>query len=772
MGSQAVSTAGRRRTWGIAALGVLGLVVIGAILWTQGTRSSGASADPAGSSVGGSPGANVATVTPEGSHKLMLATLAEIKDRTPTDNHWLGDGPARDAEQRLASLPSSADPAARFQLLAGVAEHHLRLGEERQAILRFEEALELARSFGERFPRERLHEIVFRTGVAWMRFGETANCATRHVAESCILPIRGDAVHTEKEGSREAIGYFRQVLEGTERTDPLHIKTVWLFNIAYMTIGEYPRGVPEPFRLPEEIFTSEGSFPELRNVAPERGVASFNLSGGAAIDDFDGDGIFDIFSTTFDAAGSPRFFHGNGDGTFEDRSAAANLSGLYGGLNLVHADFDNDGDNDIFVLRGAWLADQGRHPNSLLANDGNGRFTDVTFAAGLANPALPTQTAAWADFDNDGHLDLFVGNEHGESPPGYETKGGAFRAPSQLFRNRGDGTFEDVSSAAGIQVVAFVKGVVWGDADHDGDPDLYVSVLGGDNLFFDNQGDGSFRERAAELGIAGPNNSFPVWFWDYDNDGSLDLYVPSYRGSPNAVALVAATYFGMEVPYDMPHLYRGGKDGFKNVAAEMGLDRLHLPMGSNFGDLDGDGLLDFYLGTGYPDYEGLMPNVFYRNDGNRFLDVTMAARLGHLQKGHAVVFADVDRDGDQDLFAQMGGAFPGDKFSDALFENPGSGSRYLKLRLEGRTTNRSAIGARVRVEYRTGETRKTLFRHVNTGGSFGSNPLPLTLGLGQATQIDALEIFWPASKSEQRFEALELDGAYEVIEGQGLASLD
>ncbi len=700
-------------------------------------------------------------------HRRMLQQLAEIRDRTPRENHWLGDHAARAASAALAALPPDAPPPQRFQVLFDVAEHHLRLGEERHAIAHFEEALALLESMGPGVPAEQALNTLFRTGVAYLRFGETQNCATRHVPEACILPIRGDAVHTDREGSVGAIRYFRQVLDGTPRTAPLHIKAVWLFNLAYMTLGEYPAGVPEQYRLPPDVFAADESFRTFRNVAPARGLASFNLSGGAAVDDFDGDGIFDIFTTTFDAAGEPHFFHGNGDGTFEDRTEAAGLRGLYGGLNVVHADFDNDGDNDVFVLRGAWLADQGRQPNSLLRNDGAGRFTDVTFAAGLAEPAYPTQTAAWGDYDLDGDLDLFVGNEHGESPPGYEAQRGSFEAPSQLFQNQGDGTFRDVAGEAGVRTVAFVKGVVWGDYDADLDPDLYVSVLGGANHLYRNDGDGRFTDVAAQAGVTGPRNSFPVWFWDYDSDGHLDLYVPSYRGSQDGVALVAATYFGMEVPYDMPHLYRGRPGGsFEEVARQAGLDKLHLPMGSNFGDLDGDGHLDFYLGTGYPDYEGLMPNVLYRGTGGAFADVTVSAGLGHLQKGHAVVFADIDRDGDVDLFTQMGGAFPGDKFGDALFENPGFGHRFLEIRFEGRQTNRSAIGARVRVRYTEGGATKELHRHVGTGGSFGSNPLALHVGLGGATAIEAVQVTWPVSGVTQTATGLTLDGRYVWIEGE------
>ena len=148
-----------------------------------------------------------------------------------------------------------------------------------------------------------------------------------------------------------------------------------------------------------------------------------------------------------------------------------------GGLNLIHADYNNDGTPDVLVLRGAWLGELGKQPNSLLLNQGNGRFADVTQAAGILS-FHPTQTAAWGDFDNDGWLDLYIGNE---STPGS-------RHPTELYRNNRDGTFTEVAADLEVQVEAFVKGVAWGDYNNDGFVDLYVSVLTGPNLLFRNDG--------------------------------------------------------------------------------------------------------------------------------------------------------------------------------------------------------------------------------------------------------------------------------------------
>ena len=231
---------------------------------------------------------------------------------------------------------------------------------------------------------------------------------------------------------------------------------------------------------------------------------------------------------------------------------------------------------------------------------------------------------------------------------------------------------------------------------------------------------------------------------------------------------VAASYFGAEVPWDLPRLYRGnGRGGFDDVSRAAGLERLHLPMGSNFGDIDSDGFLDFYLGTGYPDYEGLMPNVLYQNvDGRRFRDVTWPAGVGHLQKGHGVAFGDVDRDGDVDLFAQMGGAFPGDGFGDALFQNPGFGNHWIELELIGTRSNRAALGARIRVDTIEEGRRRSIHRHVSSGGSFGCNPLRQMIGLGKASSIERIEVVWPTSGLTSTLDEVAMDRAYLLTEGE------
>ena len=182
--------------------------------------------------------------------------------------------------------------------------------------------------------------------------------------------------------------------------------SVQLLNIAYMTIGGYPNQVPEAYLIPERVFKSTVDFPRFKNIAPGMKLSTYSLCGGAITDDFDNDGLLDVVASTWSSNGQLRIFHNNGDGNFAGRTGKSGLLGLYGGLNLLSADYNNDGNLDILVLRGAWLGARGQYPNSLLKNNGDGTFTDVTFKAGLATPLYPTQTAGWADYDNDGYLDL------------------------------------------------------------------------------------------------------------------------------------------------------------------------------------------------------------------------------------------------------------------------------------------------------------------------------------------------------------------------------
>ncbi|MDX1390277.1 MAG: CRTAC1 family protein, partial [Acidobacteriota bacterium] len=353
-----------------------------------------------------------------------------------------------------------------------------------------------------------------------------------------------------------------------------------------------------------------------------------------------------------------------------------------------------------------------------------------------------------------GDLDLYIGNE-------IEAPGTPY--PSQLFRNNGDGTFTDVATMAGVRNDRMAKAVAWGDYDNDGDPDLYVSNIG-PNRLYRNNGDGTFTDVAADAGVTEPaGRSFPAWFFDYDNDGFLDIFVADYGASLTEVAL---GFLGQETGRSHPRLYRNlGRGRFRDVSRDVGLTAASLPMGSNYGDLDNDGFLDFYLGVGTPSYESIAPNLMYRNDrGRRFQDVTYSGGFGHLQKGHGVAFGDIDNDGDQDLFEQMGGAYPGDAYPSVLYRNPGHGRAWVTLGLTGVESNRSAFGARVRVSVQTENGPRDIRVVVGTGGSFGGSSVQQEIGLDDAASIREIEIRWPASGRTQVFRDVEPNRFYEVRE--------
>ena len=698
---------------------------------------------------------SISLVDRQKSHQEMLERIAEIASRTNDENPVLGNQEARTWRDRINQMGETTTKSQAFRANYVLAWLELRLGHEREAIQLLNRARELLPENIHEVTSESFDELIFALGVAHLRLGETENCCQRNTPDSCILPIRGGGVHTRPEGSQKAIEYFQLVLERTPPRSTLYRRARWLANIAYMTLGKYPQDVPRNALIPPQAFAAEQEFPRFPNIARNAGVDTFSVAGGAVAEDFDGDGWLDLMVSTSDMSGQLCFFHNRGDGTFEDRTVPAGLQGINGGFNLVQGDYNNDGYVDVYLMRGAWLTVDGSHPNSLLRNNGDGTFVDVTFVAGLGEFHYPSQTAAWSDYDNDGDLDLYVGNE--TTPEVY--------APCQLFRNDGSGTFRDVATEARVTNERYAKGVVWGDYNGDRWPDLFVSNFGQPNRLYHNNGDGSFTDVAIQLGVAQPSRSFPAWFWDYDNDGQLDLYVSAYSGG---IAELAAVCLGQSIDVELNRLFRGdGKGGFEDVTQQGNLARPSFPMGANFGDLDGDGLLDFYLGTGWPDYFEVMPNLLFHNQtGEHFVEVATAAGVSNLQKGHAVLFADLDHDGDVDLFEQMGGWYLGDRYHDALYENPGFHNAWIQLHLVGTKSNRSAIGARIQVTVQQGELTKQIYRHVNSGGTFGANPLVQHLGLGKADHIESIEVYWPTTDETQRIPHPQQNCRFRITEGK------
>jgi len=671
--------------------------------------------------------------------------------------------------KRIAAKPGKEKEALRLRTQLGTLL--LYYGRRAESIQHLDSAHALAIS--KSMPGEIVNRIRRELGVAHLRNGEVNECLREHNPERCLFPIRGRGKWTDPTSARRAIVYFNECLH----VQPNDAGVRWLLNIAHMAAGTYPDSVAPELLIPPAIIESKSEVGRFHDIAPALGLDAFNLAGSAIMDDFDNDGFLDIITSTWHPCEPLTYYHNNGDGTFSNWTKKANLQEQYGGLNLVQADYNNDGRLDLLIFRGAWMGYKyGRQRKSLLRQNPDGTFTDVTFESGLGNTVYPSVSGAWADYDNDGDLDVYIGNQcytvaqaMGNEPPAGENDERADKCfPSELFRNNGDGTFTEVAAGAGVQNMAYATGVTWGDYDNDDDSDLYVSNLTGADHLYRNNGDGAFSEVASAFGVAGDQSSwltYPTWFCDVNNDGWLDLFVAGF--GKTTLADVAADYLGLPNSGQRLRLYRNdGAGRFNDASKEMGLFNVRKTMGANYGDIDNDGFPDFYLGTGGLELDALMPNVLYRNaEGRQFVDVTAGAGVGHLQKGHGIAFGDLDNDGDQDIYAQMGGAFPDDRAHNALFENPGNEAHWITLKLVGVKSNHAAIGARIKLIVDGDAGERSIYSVVSSGGSFGASSLQQEMGVGAVTRIKRLEVYWPTSKIRQSFDNVAVDQFIEITEG-------
>jgi len=586
--------------------------------------------------------------------------------------------------------------------------------------------------------------------LAYLRLGENNNCQNNHNEYSCILPLENEAQHIEKEGSKKAIEIYSQIY----KRFPVD-KYKWLLNLAHMTIGEYPLNVPESYFIKYPNWEKEKvDFPKFKEISKNIGLDENGLSGGVSMDDFNNDGFIDIFMTSYGSNDQCKFFTNTGNG-YKDSTEEAGLSGLVGGLNTVHADYDNDGFTDIFILRGAWLGKGGKYPNSLLKNMGNGTFKDVSKSSGILS-FHPTQTAAWADVNNDGYLDLFIGNESRSNES----------HSCELYINQKNGKFLEESIKYNLSSInGFIKGVVFGDINNDQLPDLYISIMGGNNLLYKNQ-NGFFKNISKSAGVEDPNFSFTCWFWDVNNDGFNDIFVSTYDETnlKNLSGDFVKELEGDKVISEKAKLFiNNGDETFREESTSYDIDISMYAMGANYGDLDNDGWLDFYIGNGSPEFSSVIPNRMFKNfKGIGFNEVTSAGGFGHIQKGHGVSFADIDNDGDQDIYTVLGGAYEGDEYRNICFENPVSKNNWIVIKLKGTDSNSSAIGALIELELDNG---RKIYHSINTGGSFGSNSLQAEIGLGKSNYIKNLKVKWPSLK-EQAFVNVNVNKKYQITEGQ------
>ena len=339
-------------------------------------------------------------------------------------------------------------------------------------------------------------------------------------------------------------------------------------------------------------------FAELASVA---GVGDTGKGNGAAWVDFDGDGDDDLYVANDGEAN--KLYRNNGNGTFTDLASAAGVADTGKGRGPAWGDYDNDGDQDLYV------SNYGQ-ANLLYRNNGDGTFTDVTSAAGVGDTGNGFGTS-WGDYDGDGDLDLHVANS-GQA--------------NKLYRNNGDDTFTDVTTAAGVGDTGNSQGSSWGDYDDDGDLDLYVANVGQANKLYRNNGDGTFTDVTTAAGVGDTGGGRGMAWVDYDNDGDLDLYVANY-GQANL-------------------LYRNNADGtFTDVASAAGVADTGDSTGPAWTDVNSDGHLDLYQ-VNYG-----QANKLYRNNADgTFTDMTTTAGVGDTGKGGSSSWGDYDNDGDLDLY--------------------------------------------------------------------------------------------------------------------------
>jgi tetratricopeptide (TPR) repeat protein len=688
-------------------------------------------------------------------HQKMIQTLADLQQKfNVRENTYAAEAKLNYYNDLMGK---TRDPNEQLTILMKCAMIFLEYGDEQKSVQLLENILQTAGS------DKAARKIVLNwLGTAYLRLGERENCLLHHSEDACVMPIQGKGVHQIKRGAKKAAECFETLLA----ENPGDYDAIWLLNIAYMALGEYPQKVPKQWLIPN-LNKSEHTVSPFFDMAGDLRVISNDRAGGSIVEDFDKDGFLDLVTSAWDLSDRMHFFKNNGDGTFSDRSTASGLNAFTGGLNIQQTDYNNDGLPDIWVLRGAWQGQEGpsgKQPNSLLRNNGDGTFTDVTIDAGLLS-FYPTQTSTWNDFNNDGWLDVFIGNETITQQNIYLC---------ELFINNKNGTFTNVAKEWGLEVGVFAKGVTSGDYDKNGWPDIFVSAMSGHKLLFRNLGFNGercvFENVTVPSGFGKENYpSFPTWFFDYDNDGWLDIFVCNYEFDKTLSYYAAKEALRPSSdPEGKPFIYRNNGDGtFTNVSNRLGLNKVAFSMGSNFGDINNDGWLDFYLATGNPSYQSLVPNKLFVNlGGQKFADATVSSRTGNLQKGHGVSIADLDNDGDQDIHVKMGGAYRGDAFFNSFYMNPGQNTNnWIYLTLEGVQTNRLAIGAKITVKFRENGKERMIYRELNSGGSFGASPFRREIGIGRATVIDEISIQWPVSGLIQTLKNVEPNQHLKIKEG-------
>ncbi|MBL4707307.1 MAG: VCBS repeat-containing protein [Flavobacteriales bacterium] len=358
----------------------------------------------------------------------------------------------------------------RQQLLSGAREL-LHEGETNEAIHILEELSdEIVNESDELFTK--YNELL---AIAYLRWGEQENCIINHNHNSCILPIKENGIYALQDNTRKAIEVYLKLLN----KHPDDWKYRWLINIAYQTLGEYPSKVPKQWLIQSELMVDKDSSDNFKNIAPLLKVDETSGAGGAVLEDFNNDGLLDIMTSGLLSTNQLKYYVNNGKDGFSDQTIPAQLEGLTSGFNIYPLDYNNDGWKDLLVVRGSWGRLNGRYPNSLLRNNQDGTFSDITVEAGLLS-FMPVATAVCADFNNDGWTDIYIGNE--------SVVNTEIEKANELYINNGKGQFIETSVQSGTDINAFTKGLCAGDYNNDGLIDLFISNHNGINSLLKNNG--------------------------------------------------------------------------------------------------------------------------------------------------------------------------------------------------------------------------------------------------------------------------------------------
>jgi enediyne biosynthesis protein E4 len=558
----------------------------------------------------------------------------------------------------------------------------------------------------------------------------------------------------------------------------MRVRIFLLFSIAVVVLAAITH-VSFAWQAPAAITFSDATRQAGINFKHENGASREKylpetMSAGALIFDYDNDNWPDIFlvnggsftDRSAAAAARHRLYHNNKDGTFKDATDASGIVVSGFGMGACSADVDNDGWPDLYVT--------GVESNKLYHNNHNGTFADVTAKAGIAGNGLWSSSCAFADIDNDGDVDLYVtnyvdftvkNNKYCSAIQNIRTycHPNVYKpAPHILYRNNGDGTFSDITKEAGVyRTDGNGLGVVFGDYDNDGWPDIYVANDSVPNFLFHNKGKGVFEEVGFRAGVSVGAEGKPLAgmgtdMGDVDGDGLLDIMVTNLDRETHS-------------------LYRNfGKGLFTNVTFESGVGQATLPFvgfGVALFDYDNDSDLDIAIANGdIIDNVSLFRdnttheqrNLLLQNDGTgRFHDVGLQSGPGFALKkvSRTLVVGDLDNDGDLDIVIGNNG-----QTADLLRNDGGNRNNSLLIRAIGSKSNRDGIGARLKLTL----GGKTLMRHIKAGSSYqGQNDLRVHFGMEKAAQADRLEVLWPSGMVDT-LQGIKANQIVTVIEGRGI----